>query len=60
MLNINTGNNRGLVRKIDSLGRVTLPKEYRESLNIEEGSKVEMFLLKEGIFIKKNEEVKNK
>ena len=30
---------RGIVRKVDNLGRITLPKELRDKLNIKSGSK---------------------
>lgn len=29
-MEIDLGNTRGLIRKLDSLGRVTLPQEYRK------------------------------
>ena len=34
----------GMVRKIDELGRVVLPKEMRRVLNIKTGSSVEMII----------------
>ena len=52
-MEINLGNVKGLIRKIDILGRITLPQEYRKSLKIKENEKMEMFLLENGIFIKK-------
>lgn len=33
----------GIVRKIDSLGRVVLPSEFRNMLNLKNGTDVEMF-----------------
>lgn len=33
---------RGVVRSIDELGRVTLPKEFRKSIGIEERDPVEI------------------
>lgn len=33
----------GIVRKIDELGRIVVPKETRELLNINEGDPVELF-----------------
>ena len=35
---------KGIVRKLDDLGRVTLPKEYRKVLNINESDPVDMYL----------------
>lgn len=50
---IDLGNTKGLSRKVDELGRYTLPMEYRKSLKINTGDEVECFLLKGGIFLKK-------
>ena len=33
----------GIVRRIDDLGRVVVPKEIRRSLNIREGDPLELF-----------------
>lgn len=33
----------GIVRRIDPLGRIVLPKELRKVLNIEEGDPIEIF-----------------
>ena len=52
-MEVNLGNTRGVARKIDKLGRATLPKEYRDTLKIEEEQKVEMFLIENGIYIRK-------
>ncbi len=38
----------GIVRRIDDLGRVVIPKEMRRKLKIEEGDQVEIILDKEG------------
>lgn len=35
---------RGIVRKIDDLGRITLPREYRRTLGIVAGEQVDMWL----------------
>lgn len=53
MRKINTGETRGVIRKIDELGRVVLPKEFRDTLNLKEKDEVEIFLLKDGTYIKK-------
>lgn len=34
----------GMVRKVDELGRVVIPKEMRRVLNIKTGSSIEMFI----------------
>lgn len=34
----------GIVRRIDDLGRVVIPKDIRRSLNIEEGDPLEIYI----------------
>ncbi len=41
------------VRKIDELGRIVLPIEIRQNLDIKEKDPLEIFLKDDGIFIKK-------
>ena len=53
MKKISLGDTKGLIRKLDNLGRITLPKEFRDTLNINITDKVEIYLLQDGIFIKK-------
>ena len=55
-MKIKTGETVGIKRKLDPLGRIVIPKEYRDELEIKEGEKVEIFLIKNGIFIKMKEE----
>ena len=43
----------GVVRRIDDLGRVVIPKEIRKTLRIKEGSPLEIFTGKEGEIILK-------
>lgn len=43
----------GIQRKIDNLGRIVLPKEFRELYNIKEGDFIEIIPTKRGILIKK-------
>ena len=43
---------KGIVRHIDSLGRIVVPREYRKSLGIKVEDSLEMILTKEGILIK--------
>ena len=51
-MEINLGNTKGVIRKLDILGRVTLPQEHRKALKMQERQEVEIFLLKDGIYIK--------
>ena len=43
----------GIVRNIDSLGRIVLPKELRRVLEIQEGDPVEVFVNGEEIILRK-------
>lgn len=43
----------GIVRRIDNLGRVVIPKEIRTSLGVKEGDPVEISLEKNFICVKK-------
>lgn len=43
----------GIVRKIDDLGRVVLPKELRRTLGIEERDPLEIFIEDNTIILKK-------
>lgn len=56
---MNTMQNRGVVRKTDTLGRVCIPKDFRKSLGIgttEDGKmtdvEVEVFCFDDGLFIR--------
>lgn len=53
---INVGETMGVKRKIDPLGRIVLPSEFRKELGIKEGEEVEMFLISDGIYIRAKEE----
>ncbi len=44
----------GVVRRIDDLGRVVIPKEIRKTLRIKEGDPLEIFTDREGQVILKN------
>ena len=44
---------RGIVRRIDDLGRVVIPKEIRRTLRIREGTPLEIFTDREGEIILK-------
>ena len=52
MKKIKTGETMGIKRHFDILGRIVIPKEFRKELNIVDNTKGEMFLLRDGIFIK--------
>ncbi len=43
----------GIVRRIDELGRVVIPKEIRKTLRIKEGDPLEIYTDKENLVIKK-------
>jgi len=47
--------NTGIVRKVDQLGRVVLPKELRNTLNIKETDPLEIFVDGESVIFKKYE-----
>lgn len=49
----------GIVRRIDDLGRVVIPKEVRRVFRIQEGDPLEIFVTKEGILFKKYSPVGN-
>lgn len=52
-MEVNTGETKGLKRKLDNLGRVVIPVEFRKDLNINPLDEVEIFQTKDGIFIRK-------
>lgn len=43
----------GIVRRIDDLGRVVIPKEIRRSMKFREGDPLEIFIEDDGIIFKK-------
>ena len=43
----------GIIKEIDSLGRIVIPKDYRDRLSLEK--RVEVILTAEGILIKNPE-----
>lgn len=43
----------GLVRRIDDLGRIVIPKEIRKNLKIRDGDTLEIFIEQDGIVLKK-------
>ncbi|MBN1043757.1 AbrB/MazE/SpoVT family DNA-binding domain-containing protein [Clostridium botulinum] len=45
----------GIVRRVDDLGRIVIPKELRRVLNIEEGNPLEIYTEGEQVILKKYE-----
>ena len=43
----------GVVRRIDDLGRIVIPKEIRKTLKIRDGELLEIFVEEENIILKK-------
>ena len=43
----------GVIRRIDDLGRVVIPKEIRKNLRIKEGDNLEIFVENEQVILKK-------
>jgi bifunctional DNA-binding transcriptional regulator/antitoxin component of YhaV-PrlF toxin-antitoxin module len=46
------GNPIGIVRRIDKLGRIVIPMEFRREYSINDDAKLEIMLYENGIFIK--------
>lgn len=57
---INVGDTKGLVRRFDDLGRIVIPKEFRKQLGLDTKTAVEMFLMQDGLFLRKDEEAVKK
>lgn len=51
--------NTGLVRRIDDLGRIVIPKEIRRVLRIKDGESLEIFLDSDNIVLKKYSPIGN-
>jgi len=49
----------GMVRRVDDLGRIVVPKEIRKNLKIKTGECLEIFLENEKIVLKKKELINN-
>lgn len=45
--------NTGVIRKIDELGRIVVPKEIRKNLNIKNGEDVQIYVEEDKIILKK-------
>lgn len=54
-IDLQLGDTKGLSRRMDVLGRITIPMEFRKELDLDETEKpwVEMFLVNDGIYIRK-------
>lgn len=50
---INLGETKGIVRKLDDLGGIVIPREYRKTLDLKVKDNIEIFLLQDGIFVRK-------
>ena len=44
----------GIVRRIDDLGRIVIPKEIRRAMRIKEGDPLEIFTTENGVIILKS------
>lgn len=51
--------NTGIVRKVDTLGRLVIPKEIRKSLSIKDGEELEISIGNEEIILKKYKRLLN-
>ena len=49
----------GVVRRIDDLGRIVIPKEIRRTLGIRDGENLEIFIENDNIKLKKNNIINN-
>ena len=45
--------NTGIVRRVDELGRIVLPKEMRKTMGIKEGDPMEIYVEGDSIILKK-------
>ena len=54
-IDLQLGDTKGLSRRMDVLGRITIPMEFRKELGLNEEEKpwIEMFLVNDGIYIRK-------
>lgn len=53
MIQIDTGNTLGITRKVDGLGRIVLPMEFRKELNLKPKDSVNIYLLENGFYVEK-------
>jgi len=45
----------GIVRRVDELGRIVIPKEIRKTLHMEEGTALEVFIDDDQVILRKYE-----
>lgn len=50
----------GVVRKIDSVGRLTLPVELRKQFHLRKGDELELFVDRDMVVLKKKEKASRK
>ena len=43
----------GVIRRIDDLGRIVIPKEIRKNLRMKEGDNLEIYINSEDLILKK-------
>ena len=43
----------GIVRRIDDLGRIVIPKEIRKTMHVREGDPLELYVCENGIMFRK-------
>ena len=53
MIQIDTGNTKGITRKVDKINRIVIPTEFLKAIGVT--TEVEIYLVEEGIFIRKPE-----
>lgn len=49
----------GIIRRIDELGRIVIPKEIRKTMHIKNGENLEIFIQNDNIILKKYSELDN-
>lgn len=49
----------GIIRRIDELGRIVIPKEIRKKMKINNGENIEIYISDDNIILKKYSAVKN-
>ena len=52
-IEIKIGNTKGISRKLDNLGRIVLPMEFRKEIGLKPKDPVEIYLLENGFYITK-------
>ncbi len=49
-------NNTGILRKVDELGRITIPKEIRDRFQIEKHTEIDISIKDDKIILQKNKD----